>query len=48
MPLRLTIGRRTLESGEIEVVVRRGLQAQAGVAPAEALARVAELCRTLA
>jgi prolyl-tRNA synthetase len=48
VPLRLTIGRRTLESGEIEVVVRRGLQAQAGVAPAEALARVAELCRTLA
>jgi prolyl-tRNA synthetase len=48
VPLRLTIGRRTLESGEIEVVVRRGLQAQAGVAPAEALARVAELCRRLA
>jgi prolyl-tRNA synthetase len=48
VPLRLTIGRRTLQSGEIEVVVRRGLEAQAGVAPAEALARVAGLCRTLA
>ncbi len=29
-PLRLTVGRRALESGEIEVQVRRGLQATAG------------------
>jgi len=48
VPLRLTVGRRTLESGEIEVVLRRGMAAQAGIAPAEVLARVAELCRELA
>ncbi|HEY1775193.1 MAG TPA: proline--tRNA ligase [Solirubrobacteraceae bacterium] len=48
VPLRLTVGRRTLESGEIEVVARRGMEAQAGIAPTEVLARVAELCRNLA
>jgi prolyl-tRNA synthetase len=48
VPLRLTVGRRTLESGEIEVVLRRGMEAQAGIAPADVLARVAELCRDLA
>jgi prolyl-tRNA synthetase len=48
VPLRLTVGRRTLESGEIEVVLRRGMEAQAGIAPADVLARVAELCRGLA
>jgi prolyl-tRNA synthetase len=48
VPLRLTVGRRTLESGEIEVVLRRGMEAKAGIAPAEVLARVAELCRELA
>jgi prolyl-tRNA synthetase len=44
-PLRLTVGRKALESGEIEVQLRRGREAQAGVAPADVLARVAELCR---
>jgi len=48
VPLRLTVGRRTLESGEIEVVLRRGMEAQAGIPPADVLARVAELCRDLA
>ena len=47
VPLRLTVGRRALESGEIEVVLRRGMEAQAGIAPADVLARVAELCRAL-
>jgi prolyl-tRNA synthetase len=28
-PLRVTVGRRTLQSGELEVMVRRGLQQQA-------------------
>ena len=46
-PLRLTVGRRALESGEIEVQLRRGREAQAGVAPADVLARVKELCRDL-
>ena len=32
-PLRLTVGRRALESGEIEVQVRRGREAGAGPAP---------------
>jgi prolyl-tRNA synthetase len=48
VPVRLTVGRRTLESGEIEVVLRRGMEAKPGIAPAEVLARVAELCRDLA
>jgi prolyl-tRNA synthetase len=48
VPLRLTVGRRALESGEIEVQLRRGCEAQAGIAPAEILARVEELCRGLA
>ena len=47
VPLRLTVGRRTLESGELEVVLRRGMEAQPGIAPADVLARVAELCRGL-
>jgi prolyl-tRNA synthetase len=46
-PLRLTVGRKALESGEIEVQLRRGREAQAGVAPADVLARVEELCRVL-
>jgi prolyl-tRNA synthetase len=46
-PLRLTIGRRTLESGEIEAQLRRGSEALAGIAPADALAAVEELCRGL-
>jgi prolyl-tRNA synthetase len=46
-PLRLTVGRKALESGEIELQLRRGREAQAGVAPADVLARVQELCRVL-
>jgi len=46
-PLRLTVGRRSIESGEIEAQLRRGSQALAGIAPAEVLAAVEELCRGL-
>ena len=46
-PLRLTVGRKALESGEIEVQLRRGRESLAGVAPADVLARVEELCRVL-
>ncbi len=46
-PLRLTVGRKALESGEIEVQLRRGRESLAGVAPADVLARVEELCRDL-
>jgi prolyl-tRNA synthetase len=46
-PLRLTVGRRALESGEIEAQLRRGSEALAGIAPADALAAVEELCRSL-
>jgi prolyl-tRNA synthetase len=47
-PLRLTVGRRALESGEIEAQLRRGSETLAGIAPADALAAVEELCRHLA
>ena len=47
VPLRLTVGRRTLESGEIEAVARRGLAPLEGVPLAEVLARVRELCLAL-
>jgi prolyl-tRNA synthetase len=49
VPLRLTVGRRTLETGEIEVQRRRGRESLAGVpaAPTEAaVAAVAELWRS--
>jgi prolyl-tRNA synthetase len=50
-PLRLTVGRRSLESGEIEVQLRRGRQSAPGLplaADPEALPRaVDELCRAL-
>jgi prolyl-tRNA synthetase len=46
-PLRLTVGRRTLESGEIEVQLRRGSETLAGIAPGGVLAAVEELCRGL-
>jgi prolyl-tRNA synthetase len=46
-PLRLTVGRRSLESGEIEVQLRRGREGLAGIAPAGVLAAVEELCRGL-
>ncbi|MGA3362080.1 MAG: proline--tRNA ligase [Solirubrobacteraceae bacterium] len=47
VPLRLTVGRKALESGEIEAQLRRGSEALAGIAPAELLAAVVELCRDL-
>jgi prolyl-tRNA synthetase len=46
-PLRLTIGRRAIETGEIEVQLRRGRETLPGVEPAEVLARVEALCRGL-
>jgi len=50
-PLRLTVGRRSLESGEIEVQIRRGREQAPGLAlaaePAELLAAVDELWRSL-
>jgi prolyl-tRNA synthetase len=50
-PLRLTVGRRSLESGEIEVQVRRGREERAGLAlagePAQLLRAVDELWRSL-
>ena len=47
-PLRLTVGRRSLEQREIEVQVRRGREARAGLPADGLLARVEELCRELA
>jgi prolyl-tRNA synthetase len=45
-PLRVTVGRRTLENGEIEIQIRRGLEARS--APLEEAARaVAELWQGL-
>jgi prolyl-tRNA synthetase len=50
-PLRLTIGRKSLESGEVEVQVRRGRQVAAPLAldaePAELVRAVDELWRSL-
>jgi prolyl-tRNA synthetase len=50
-PLRLTVGKRTLESGEIEVQVRRGRVEAPGVplagGPVELIGALDELCRTL-
>jgi prolyl-tRNA synthetase len=50
-PLRLTVGRRTLESGEIEVQVRRGRQSAPGLPldgePDELIRAVDELWRSL-
>ncbi len=50
-PLRLTVGRRSLESGEVEVQIRRGRQEAPGLAldaePAQLLAAVDELWRSL-
>jgi prolyl-tRNA synthetase len=47
VPIRLTVGRRAVESGEIEVVRRRGRAQLDGVTPDDLLERVAELCRDL-
>ena len=50
-PLRLTVGRKSLESGEVEVQLRRGRQSTAGLPlngePAELLRAVDELWRSL-
>jgi prolyl-tRNA synthetase len=50
-PLRLTVGRRSLESGEIEVQLRRGRQSAPGLplggAPEGLLRAVDELCQSL-
>jgi len=50
-PLRLTVGRRAVESGEVEVQVRRGRNAGPGLPlggePAELVRRVDELWRSL-
>jgi len=50
-PLRLTVGRKSLESGEVEVQLRRGRESAAGLPlngePAELLRAVDELWRSL-
>jgi prolyl-tRNA synthetase len=46
-PLRLTVGRRTLESGEIEVQARRGRETLAGVRPEALVAALGELSAQL-
>jgi prolyl-tRNA synthetase len=46
VPVRLTVGRRTLESGEVEAQVRRGRQARA-IPLEEAAAAAADLWRTV-
>jgi prolyl-tRNA synthetase len=50
-PLRLTVGRRSLESGEIEVQVRRGRQQAPGLPlagePSELIRALDELCQSL-
>jgi prolyl-tRNA synthetase len=46
-PLRLTVGKRSAQSGEIEVQLRRGREGSDGIPLADALARVEELCRGL-
>jgi prolyl-tRNA synthetase len=47
-PLRLTVGRGALESGEVEVMLRRGLEKRPGIAIDELVAGVEALCRGLA
>ncbi|HWX45746.1 MAG TPA: aminoacyl--tRNA ligase-related protein [Solirubrobacteraceae bacterium] len=50
-PLRLTVGRRSLESGEIEVQIRRGRQRAPGLSlaggPSELIQALDELCQSL-
>jgi prolyl-tRNA synthetase len=46
-PVRATIGRRSLESGELEVQARRGLEARDGIALDGAAEAIGELWRTL-
>ncbi len=49
-PVRLTVGRRSLESGEIEVQLRRGRESAPGLPlggePAELLRALDELCQS--
>jgi prolyl-tRNA synthetase len=50
-PVRLTVGRRSLESGEVEVQVRRGRKGAPGLPlggdPAELLRTLDELCQSV-
>ena len=50
-PLRLTVGKRTIESGEIEIQVRRGRREAPGIPlksePHELIRALDELCQTL-
>ena len=50
-PLRLTVGKRTIESGEIEIQVRRERRDAPGIPlggePTELIRQLDELCRTL-
>ena len=47
-PVRLTVGRGALESGEVEVMIRRGLEKRPGIALEELVAGVEALWRELA
>jgi prolyl-tRNA synthetase len=47
-PLRLTVGRRSAENGEVEVQIRRGRETAPPLPLSGALAGVEELCRQLA
>jgi prolyl-tRNA synthetase len=46
VPLRLTVGRRTLDAGEIEAQLRRG-RAEASIPLDDAAAAAADLWRSL-
>jgi prolyl-tRNA synthetase len=46
-PVRLTLGRRAAESGEVEVQLRRGSEARPNISLTSALADVAKLCSEL-
>jgi prolyl-tRNA synthetase len=46
-PLRLTVGRRAAESGEVEVQIRRGRKAAPSIALADPLEALEKLCREL-
>ena len=46
-PLRVTVGRRTVESGELEVQIRRGRESHEGIALADTGEAVMALWRTL-
>ena len=47
-PVRLTLGRRAAESGEVEVQLRRGSEARPSISLASTLADVEKLCSELA